>query len=52
MLTRWQVREPAVAVDVYALPARNEIDRASLASYRSHERPYSAAAPQLTPWAR
>jgi hypothetical protein len=27
MLTRWQVREPAVSVDVYALPARNEIDR-------------------------
>jgi hypothetical protein len=27
MLTRWQVREPAASVDVYALPARNEIDR-------------------------
>ena len=27
MLTRWQVRERAASVDVYALPARNEIDR-------------------------
>src|SRR4051794_36818773 len=27
LLTRWQVREPAASVDVYALPARNEIDR-------------------------
>jgi hypothetical protein len=27
MLSRWQVREPAASVDVYALPARNEIDR-------------------------
>jgi hypothetical protein len=27
MLTRWQVREPAASVDVYALPARNDIDR-------------------------
>jgi hypothetical protein len=26
MLTRWRVREPATSVDVYALPARNEID--------------------------
>ena len=27
MLTRWSVREPAASVDVYALPAHNEIDR-------------------------
>ena len=27
MLTRWRIREPAASVDVYALPARNEIDR-------------------------
>jgi hypothetical protein len=27
MLTRWQVREPAASVDIYALPAHNEIDR-------------------------
>jgi len=27
LLTRWQVEEPAAFVDVYALPARNEIDR-------------------------
>ena len=27
MLTRWHVREPAASVDVYALPAHNEIDR-------------------------
>jgi hypothetical protein len=27
MLTRWKVRERAAGVDVYALPAHNEIDR-------------------------
>src|SRR4051812_2045886 len=27
MLTRWQVREPAASVDVYALPAHNDMDR-------------------------
>lgn len=87
MLSRWQIREPAESVVVYALPARNEIDRelgelcandsllnaigglempigpvrvraagieldASLHSSRSHERPDSATAARITPWAR
>ncbi len=87
MLTRWNVREPAASVEVYALPAHNEIDRelaelcandsllnaigglempigpvrvqgdgieldASLQSSRAHEGSGSAAAVELTPWAR
>lgn len=86
MLTRMQVREPAGALDVYALPIPNDIDRelfdlcandsslnaigglempigpvrvqgdgvevdASLESTRSHQRPDTAVAVELEPWA-